>query len=239
MLYTFGDSFTDFYPNRNTLNWTKLLSNRLNTELINSGLVGCSNSFILKTIINKLEKIKKDDYVIIQISGPGRMDIPVSENEFRTVYASDMGVYNDEIKKNKNYTWSIDQWKTIEDYFINFHSLGFTYKNDIELIRKISHFIYKNLTKNVILWNICSIGGETITEYNDNINRSYSIIEDVDNIWLDDPKIGWIERIDQSDKSIYKQTNKQIKDYHLSEDGHIWLSEIIFKKIKNDFYNCI
>jgi len=207
--------------------------------LINKGLVGCSNSFILKTIINELENIKKDDYVIIQISGPGRMDIPVSENEYRTVYSSDMGVYNDEIKKNKNYTWDINQWKIIEDYFINFHSLGFTYKNDIELIRKITHFIYKNLTKNVILWNICSIGGETAPEYNDNIDKTYGIKEYNDNIWLDDPKIGWIERIDQSDKSIYKQTNKQTKDYHLSEEGHVWLSEIIFKKIKNDFNNCI
>lgn len=239
MLYTFGDSFTDFYPNRDTLNWTKLLSNKLDIELINKGLVGCSNSFILKTIINELENIKKDDYVIIQISGPGRMDIPVSENEYRTVYSSDMGVYNDEIKKNKNYTWDINQWKIIEDYFINFHSLGFTYKNDIELIRKITHFIYKNLTKNVILWNICSIGGETAPEYNDNIDKTYGIKEYNDNIWLDNPKIGWIERIDQSDKSIYKQTNKQTKDYHLSEEGHVWLSEIIFKKIKNDFNNCI
>lgn len=239
MLYTFGDSFTDFYPNRDTLNWAKLLSNKLDVELINKGLVGCSNSFILKTIINELENIKKDDYVIIQISGPGRMDIPVSENEYRTVYSSDMGVYNDEIKKNKNYTWDINQWKIIEDYFINFHSLGFTYKNDIELIRKITHFIYKNLTKNVILWNICSIGGETAPEYNDNIDKTYGIKEYNDNIWLDDPKIGWIERIDQSDKSIYKQTNKQTKDYHLSEEGHVWLSEIIFKKIKNDFNNCI
>lgn len=239
MLYTFGDSFTDFYPNRDTLNWTKLLSNKLDVELTNKGLVGCSNSFILKTIIDELENIKKDDYIIVQISGPGRMDIPVSENEYRTVYSSDMGVYNDEIKKNKNYEWDINQWKIIEDYFINFHSLGFTYKNDIELIRKITHFIYKNLTKNVILWNICSIGGETAPEYNDNINKTYGIKEYNDNIWLDDPKIGWIERINQSNKSIYKQTNKQTKDYHLSEEGHVWLSEIIFKKIKNDFNNCI
>jgi hypothetical protein len=239
MIYTFGDSFTDFYPNRETLNWTKLLSDKLGVELINRGLVGCSNSFILKTLINELENINKNDYIIVQISGPGRMDVPISENEYRTVYASDMGVYNDEIKKNKDYVWDINQWKTIEDYFINFHSLGFTYRNDIELITKITHFIYKNLTKNVILWNICSIGGETLSEYNDNIDRAYSIKEYTGNIWLDNPKIGWIERIDQSDKSIYKQTNKQIKDYHLSEEGHIWLSEIIFKKIKNDFNNCI
>ena len=47
MLYTFGDSFTDFYPNRDTLNWTKLLSDKLGIELTNNGLVGCTNSFIL------------------------------------------------------------------------------------------------------------------------------------------------------------------------------------------------
>lgn len=78
-----------------------------------------------------------------------------------------------------------------------------------------------------------------LSEYNDDIDRSYNTKDYTGNIWLDDPKIGWIERIDQSDKSIYKQTNKQIKDYHLSEEGHIWLSEIIFKKINNDFNNCI
>lgn len=239
MLYTFGDSFTDFYPNRDTLNWTKLLSNKLGVELINNGLVGCSNSFILKTLVNELENIKKDDYVIVQMSGPGRMDVPLSEKEFKTVYASDMGVYNDEIKKNKNYTWDINEWSTIENYFINFHSLGFTYRNDIELITRISNFIYKNVTKNVILWNICSIGGETVSEYNDNINRTYDVKDYTGNIWLDNPQIGWIERIDQSDMSIYKQTNKQIKDYHLSEEGHVWLSEIIHKKIKNDFNDCI
>jgi hypothetical protein len=239
MIYTFGDSFTDFYPNRDTLNWTKLLSDKLGVGLVNRGLVGCSNSFILKTILNELGNISKNDYVVIQISGPGRMDVPISENEFRTVYASDMGIYNDEIKKNKGYSWNNDEWKTIEDYFTNFHSLGFTYRNDIELITEISHFIYKNLTKNVILWNICSIGGKVLSEYNDNINRTYNIKEYTDEIWLDNPKIGWIERIDESGKSIYKQTNKQIKDYHLSEEGHIWLSEIIFKKINNDFNNCI
>ena len=53
-----------------------------------------------------------------------------------------------------------------------------------------------------------------VFEHNDNIDKTYGIKEYNDNIWLDDPKIGWIERIDQSDKSIYKQTNKQIKDYH-------------------------
>lgn len=234
MLYAFGDSFTDFYPNREALNWSKTLSEKLETELKNYGLVGCTNSFIIKTILNNLQHINENDYVIIQSSGPGRMDVPISESESLTVYASDMGVYNDEIKRNKGYNWGIDDWQTIEDYFTKFHSLGYTYKNDIELLIRITDFIYKKITKNVILWNICSIGGETESKYNDDIVTTYSSKEHDYSFWLDNPTIGWIERIDQANMSIYKKTNKQIMDYHLSEDGHIWLSEIIYKKIKNE-----
>lgn len=232
MLYTFGDSFTDFYPNRESLNWAKIVSEKLNIGLKNNGLVGCSNSHIIKTIINDLDNINQDDYVIIQTSGPGRMDIPVSENESLTVYASDMGSYNDEIKRNKGYIWDLEDWSVIENYFTRFHSIGYGYKNDIELITKLSHFIYKKITKNIILWNVCSIGGETISEYNDDLDITYTPKEYNDDLWLDNPKVGWIERIDQADKSIYKQTNRKIRDYHLSEDGHIWLSKIILKKLK-------
>ncbi len=232
MLHVFGDSFTDFYPNREAVNWSKLLSEKLNVELKNHGLVGCTNSFIIKSILNNVVDFSENDYIIIQTSGPGRMDVPISENNSITVYASDMGIYNDEIKRNKGYVWALDEWTTIENYFINFHSLGYTYKNDIEILLKISDFIYKKITKNVILWNICSIGGQTESKYNDDVDTTYNIKDHDSSLWLDNPSIGWIERIDQADMSIYKKTNKEIKDYHLSEDGHIWLSEMIFKKIK-------
>lgn len=230
MIYTFGDSFTDFYPNRESLNWAKLLSDKLNLDLNNKGLVGCSNSYIIKSLISELIKIKTNDYIIIQISGPGRMDVPVSENEISTVYASDMGVYNEEIKNNKGYIWNYNDWKTIEDYFTKFHSIGYQYKTDVDLILNLANFIYRKITKNIILWNICAIGGYVESHYNDDINKTYNPQKHDSDLWLDDPNTGWIERIDLAGKSIYKKTNKKIKDYHLSEDGHIWLSEIIFNK---------
>ena len=235
MLHVFGDSFTDFYPSRDKLNWSKLLSEQLGCELNNQGLVGCTNSHILTKIINNLDSIQTNDYVVIQLSGPGRMDVPTSTNKSKTIYASDIGKYNPTIKKNKGYEWDNDEWKTIEDYFVNFYSIGYDYQRDVSNIIKITNYIYKKITKNVILWNICPLGNSTINKFNDNIEHieiDKSTITGSYNIWLDNPKVGWIERIDQEKKSIFHETNGELIDYHLSENGHEWLSKIILKKIK-------
>jgi hypothetical protein len=239
MLYVFGDSFTDFYPNRQSINWSQLLSEKLDTPLINLGLVGCTNSHIIRTLLTEIKNIEEDDYVVIQISGPGRMDIPISENEYRTVYASDMGKYNEEIKKNKNYVWDLSDWKVIEDYFLSFHTLGFNYKDDLDNIVRITNLIYKRITKNVIIWNICSVGGSVDSVFNDDIDKQYDIKKYKSDLWLDDPQFGWIERIDKENKSIYKETNKKIVDYHLSEEGHIWMSQLMIKKFNNEINNNI
>lgn len=235
MLHVFGDSFTDFYPSRDKLNWSKLLSEELGCELNNQGLVGCTNSHILTKIINNLSSIQPTDYVIIQLSGPGRMDVPLSNNESKTIYASDIGNYNSIIKKNKGYEWGDDEWKIIEDYFINFHSIGYHYQKDIENIIKIADYIYKKITKNVILWNICPLGDVTTDKFNDNMSNIIMDDTTINNgyhMWLDNPKVGWIERIDKEKKSIFHDTNNEVIDYHLSENGHEWLSRLILKKIK-------
>lgn len=233
MLHVFGDSFTDFYPDREKLNWSKILSEKLGLDLNNQGLVGCTNSHILSTLIKNLGDINPSDYVIIQISGPGRIDVPLTIDTHKTVYFVD-------IDNDRKHEWSDREWDIIKGYFINFHSIGYEYHREIKNIIEIASYIYKKITKKVILWNICPLGERTENRFNDDMFLDNIVTYDeFGSLWLDDPKIGWVERIDKNNKSIYRETNKEIIDYHLSEEGHQWMSQLMLKKINNEFRNII
>jgi len=86
-LWTFGDSYTAGEPiNFNdhfakkygvTLKtiWPALLADRLNLNLINKAKGGEGNEYIIKSICENLHKIEKDDFVVIGLSNPMRIEV--------------------------------------------------------------------------------------------------------------------------------------------------------------------
>lgn len=97
-LWTFGDSFTQgfscvpviSYPTIPEYHqykkigediWPNLLSKYLGIKLINKGLGGISNDFIIDIIIDNWDSIKPKDIVIIGMTFNVRIDVPIKENK--------------------------------------------------------------------------------------------------------------------------------------------------------------
>ena len=68
MIYIFGDSFSENL-------WPSMLTNDINTPHTNYAKSGCTNNDILHSIVSKLDYFKKNDIVIIQLSGQGRLNV--------------------------------------------------------------------------------------------------------------------------------------------------------------------
>ena len=87
-LWTFGDSFTfgdgcnpydDYYkqyPEKVSLKWNQLVANHYNYELKDFSKNGAPNSWILRQLVNNIDKIDEGDLVSINFTGPFRFEIP-------------------------------------------------------------------------------------------------------------------------------------------------------------------
>lgn len=95
-LWTFGDSFTfghgcrpisfhkealyntiySQYIDLNKPIWPEYVSKELNLDLLNHGVSGASNDYILDYVLNEIKNFKKDDLIVIQLSTSGRYDLP-------------------------------------------------------------------------------------------------------------------------------------------------------------------
>ena len=62
LLYTLGDSFTygEELPDPTTQSWSAVLADKLGYDLINRGKAGCGNSYIVKTAMKQVPKLKPD-----------------------------------------------------------------------------------------------------------------------------------------------------------------------------------
>lgn len=97
-LWVFGDSFTFGHGCREDCHfkhylpykkegddiWPNHLSKMLNCEVKNYGKNGASNDWIIDSIIDVFDDIKEGDYVIINKTHHGRIDIPY-DNQFYNV----------------------------------------------------------------------------------------------------------------------------------------------------------
>jgi hypothetical protein len=105
-LWVFGDSFTEgwdasmYYSKEALPEWrskyidwkgyvpkvfNEILANKLNFETKNCGIGGADNYTIFHTIIQNLDKINKDDIVIIGWSSTVRFRIIDSNNKFKSI----------------------------------------------------------------------------------------------------------------------------------------------------------
>jgi len=107
-LWVFGDSFTEgfdeftYHSKVSIPDWRKqyidwkgyvpqvfntILANKLNIETINCGIGGADNYTIFHTIIKNIEKIKKDDTVIIGWSSVLRLRVATRYDKFISIQA--------------------------------------------------------------------------------------------------------------------------------------------------------
>jgi len=68
MIHIFGDSFSK-------TTWPDIVTTKIGVEHRNYAVVGETNLFILKTLIENLQNIEKGDTIIIQTSGQGRLNV--------------------------------------------------------------------------------------------------------------------------------------------------------------------
>jgi hypothetical protein len=119
-LWTFGDSFTFGHGCREDCHfkpyltykkegddiWPNHLSKMLNSEVKNYGKNGASNDWIIDSIIDVINEIKENDYVVINKTHHGRFDIPydgefynvltVLERQNNILMAEDLNNFDDE-----------------------------------------------------------------------------------------------------------------------------------------------
>ena len=71
-LWVIGDSYsyTTMFNHENV--WVNQLTKKLNYQLKNLSMAGCSQDYICQTLLDCSSKIKKDDQIIIVLTGPNR-----------------------------------------------------------------------------------------------------------------------------------------------------------------------
>jgi hypothetical protein len=187
-LWTYGDSMTEPFQNNNA-HWSleycnykgycpkvygEILSEKMNIQLINRGLGGIDNYTILEKICEDINKIGKDDVVIIGWTYPVRFRIVNSENVWSYILPNS--------KKDK-YTKSISQ-STTDEILVN--------RNNNLYIKEIDGWIKlidKSLN-NVIHWShAVKLNGSS---YLPNFNR---IVTETNGLCKDDhySEVGHIE----------------------------------------------
>ena len=165
-LWVFGDSFTEgwdastYYSKEPLPEWrskyidwkgyvpkvfNEILANKLNFETKNCGIGGADNYTIFHTIIQNLDKINKDDVVIIGWSSTVRFRIVDSSNKFKPIQIWMENLDDVRLKKIE-----IDiSSKTINEIFYNRKS-G-TYIGEINDYIKVLKLLLKE--QKVINWS--------------------------------------------------------------------------------------
>ena len=198
-LYIFGDSFSYPFKIKVKNSWPFLLSKKLKFDLEMLSTPGSSNYQTFYRILNNLEKMKKTDIVIFNITWSDRYFIPVIEhgilgNDIRLKKLSD----NDE-KLGWLEKW-FDKNVTEEDLIIF---------NDKTL--NICLFLLNRLNIDFYYWNV----GDVVIEDNTN-NFILPPNNETTSFFYD-----WIEK----DKSLWLDEQEQ----HFGINGHKKVCDHFFK----------
>lgn len=220
-IWTFGDSFTDFYypPTSKFRHWRheyvewkgynpkvygEIIAETLNMNLINKGKGGCSNSYILEEFCKVCNQIKKDDIVIFGWTSQQRFRLPDKNNHwihFNVKPDNEDGFF----MHGKFENFEILSKSTIIETLIN--RSGPLYSTELCNWIKLINFTLKDIQ--VFHWSwynyygVCGI-------YQ---SKEYKIIRD--------------------------ETNGAVDDGHWSEEGHYDFANVILNRINNGLKNLI
>jgi len=165
-LWIFGDSFSEPFDKTLYANWRKkyiewkgytplyygeIISKELNLLHINLSISGLDNYSILDNIINVIDKIDKNDIIIIGWSSIGRFRLVDTNNKFKSILSN---------KFNK--ISNISQ-NTIDEIIIN--RLSSTYINELNNYIKLLNFTFKE--NKIIHWS-------PFSKYREGLNLSLS-----------------------------------------------------------------
>lgn len=220
-LWTFGDSYTDFYypPTPDFRHWRheytewkgynpkvygEILAEKLNMKLVNTALGGCDNSYILEEFCKVCDKIQKNDIVIFGWTVQERFRLP-----------------------NKNGTWvNFNPQPENEDGFFAhrpLHSFDVLSKNTVmEILINRTHTTISNELCNWIKLINFVLKDMTVIHWS----------------WVNYYKICGV-LYSGIYKSIKSETNGEVNDNHWCEDGHYEFAELLLHKINSGVKNLI
>ena len=235
-LWTFGDSFTKGHGMNGELpeyknadiksTWVNLLANKLGYDVQNFGENGLPNEMIIQNIISCLSKFEKDDVIIIQSSTLGRMVVPEKDSKYNHANVNPVFIHQNLILDEPEiYLKHFQQYEldSIIAFFNNFILDGFYYTNEIKAMIELCKYLNnKNVVRKAIYWNLFPIKGNK----NLQIKEIYKSESELDSIYLKNPNgsdtysYGWLTHFTNQKLTIWDDTNGEIKDKHLSKNGH-------------------
>jgi len=269
-LWTFGDSFTfghgcrmmgnldeksryknlyENYVDNSKPIWPEYVADKLGLELLNYGVNGATNDFILDNVLKQFNNFKKDDTIIIQSSTRARYDFPFFKR--KKLMGGWFTEKNDDIydlgNKSPYFFTTVFSGNIVKEYEDggettllysnngnNSENLKLS-KQKYQLIRDFfAEFISTKKYYEREVWRFIEVS-KILTNLGFNV---YLIHEDYWPEVYDKPK----NLISESNEGIYKEmvlggftilqeTKGTIGDYHPSYAGHLKIGETIIKNI--------
>jgi hypothetical protein len=161
-LWTFGDSFTESFIKKSKyndwkldyINWKgycpkvygEIISDKLKLHYINLAKSGTNNYTIFDNIISSLEKIQKDDIIIIGWSNTLRFRVATNINTFSTIKP---GCLDDILSKNSQAKYIDLSNNTLKEMCINRDNIIFI--NELNNYIKLLNFTFNN--NKIIHWS--------------------------------------------------------------------------------------
>ena len=233
MLLVFGDSFSAFRTYLNddneldgSLHWTSIVCEEMNTNgIINYARPGATNQYILNSLIEQLPNIKNDDIVIINTSGQGRM--PIGPNYTKSFFNDSSNLLC--LLTNTNRTMNDFEKSQINWYYNNIFLPDIVeYDLTINNIINIANYISSREIV-VILWNLTSLGFDSLLDSKLNDNVTTSPIIPFSNLWTPSSnggKKGWVDIINE------KKLQMSSVDCHPNIEGNRYIANEFINSIK-------
>lgn len=213
-LWVFGDSFSVpfkkiekecpyvHYKGYCPKIYSELLSEKLEYNLIDMSVGGCSNYSLFHKFIDCIEKIKPNDILIFGWTQPIRFRVASKHNDFYDVMIAVVKHMTD------MFTLKID---TLQDITIN-RNENSVYYTELSDYIKLINFTLKN--NKIIHWTWVEPSNKFFTDEKQYEKTYYDLLEPYKKYLL-----------------IKEETNKEIDDFHYGEIAHLELSEDLYKKI--------
>lgn len=190
--------------------WPKLLSEKLNMDVVNLGFPGADNYTIFQQFNDNCHKIQSGDMVIVGWSMINRFRMAHPKNNHFTLFTST----NDNL---------LDYWssRTIEEIFVNRLSKTWTeeiygYTNLIEQLGLAKGF-------NTFFWSADPVL----------INEESNEFKNQRKFLLPDCELGMIQHLinNHGALNISFETEHTIKDTHLGQQGHEVMADLFYDDI--------
>ena len=219
-LWIFGDSFSETNEGRflvkwrtDYINWKKyvpkvfsdFLSANLGMPCRNLGIGGADNYTIMDSIIDSLNKIDREDIIIIGWSSTIRFRVASREGSFLTVRPDNLNNKD----KNSQLISTISNTSYLTDISVDALNEIIVNRCELPYVDEINRYI--KLINHI---------------YPDNIIINWSPFKQEEDGLFVTP-------IKQKIETIFEETNGEIYDMHFSENGNRQMSEYLYDLIKS------